>query len=101
MKREVFLKLLIENKYGNVKAFSEAIDIPYTTVRTILEKGVGNARINNILKICKGLGISVEQLNHDFEFDNTVSEIIKKVSSMNKEEQNELLDYINKNFKTE
>lgn len=99
MTREDFLKLLIEKKYGNVKTFSEAIDIPYTTVRTILEKGVGNARIDNVLKICKGLGISPEQLSNDFDFDETFSEIIKKVSSLKTSDQTKLLNYINNTFK--
>ncbi|MTD40293.1 hypothetical protein GIX45_17055 [Erwinia sp. CPCC 100877] len=98
MNREDFLKLLIESKYGNVKVFSEAIKIPYTTVRTILEKGVGNARIDNVLKICKGLDISPEQLSVDFDFDTTFSEIIKKTSSLSKEDQTKLLQYINNNF---
>lgn len=99
MNREEFLKILIENKYGNVKAFSESINIPYTTIRTILEKGVGNARIDNVLKICKGLGISPEQLSNDFNFNETFAQILKKVSPLKIEDQKKILEYINGNYK--
>ncbi len=39
MTNEEVLKKIIEEKYQNVKAFSEKINIPYTTVRSILESG--------------------------------------------------------------
>lgn len=73
MNREEFLKKLIEQKFYNVKRFSEHIGLPYTTVRTILEKGVGNARVDNVIKICKGLGIKPEALSEDFVDLNHIS----------------------------
>ena len=45
MTNEEVLKKIIEEKYQNVKAFSEKINIPYTTVRSILERGLLNAKI--------------------------------------------------------
>ena len=62
MNREEYLKNLMEIKSGNVKAFSDYIDIPYTTVRSILSRGVLNAKMENILKISNGLGITPENL---------------------------------------
>lgn len=56
------LKELIELKSGSLRAFAADNDIPYTTLRSILERGVLNAKMDNILKICKGLGISPEEL---------------------------------------
>lgn len=50
MNREEFLKSLIESKYKSVKAFSEVINIPYTTIRSILERGVGRAGVDTIIK---------------------------------------------------
>ncbi|EUJ34159.1 LexA family protein [Brochothrix campestris] len=56
------LKRLIEDKYDNIKNFSEKIDLPYTTVRSILQRGVMNSKVENIIKICDGLNIKSEQL---------------------------------------
>ena len=58
MNREDYLKYLIEIKYGTVKAFSEHIKLPYTTIRSILSRGVMNAKMGNIIKICDGLDIN-------------------------------------------
>ena len=76
MNREEFLKTLIEQRYSNVKRFSEHIGLPYTTVRTILEKGVGNARVDNVIKICKGLGISPEELSPEFKTNEFIADTL-------------------------
>ena len=54
------LKQLIENKYGSVRAFAIENDIPYTTMRSILERGVLNAKAETIFKICSVLRIRPE-----------------------------------------
>lgn len=51
MTNEEVLKKIIEEKYQNVKAFSEKINIPYTTVRSILERGLLNAKVENVIRI--------------------------------------------------
>lgn len=65
MTREAKLKKIIENKFGNLKEFSRQVDLPYTTIRSILERGVANAKVENVITICKALGISTEQLISD------------------------------------
>ncbi|MBK0348933.1 cI-like repressor [Aerococcaceae bacterium zg-ZJ1578] len=82
MDREEFLKMLIQNKYGNVKLFSEQIGIPYTTVRSILERGVGKAGVDNIIKICKGLGISPEDLAENFVVNNFTANTINVMNKL-------------------
>ncbi|MGL4008157.1 helix-turn-helix domain-containing protein [Staphylococcus nepalensis] len=62
MTKEKDLKRLMEIKSGSVKAFSEEVGLAYTTVRSILERGVFNAKVENVIKICKGLGIKPEDL---------------------------------------
>ena len=54
------LKRLIESRYDSVRAFALENDIPYTTMRSILERGVMNARAETIFKICDILGINPE-----------------------------------------
>ncbi len=55
------IKKIIENKFGNVKYFSEEIDLPYTTVRSILERGVLNAKVENVIKIAEGLDMDPKE----------------------------------------
>lgn len=56
------LKDLILSRYKSVREFSQTADIPYTTVKSILSRGIGNASLNNIFIICKALHISVDAL---------------------------------------
>lgn len=62
MTKEKDLKRLMELKSGSIKAFSEDIGLAYTTVRSILERGVFNAKVENVIKICKGLNIKPEEI---------------------------------------
>jgi transcriptional regulator with XRE-family HTH domain len=58
---EVIKNLLKEQGYTQ-KSFAEKIDIPYTTLYSILDRGVGKASVDNVIKICRGLGITTDQL---------------------------------------
>lgn len=60
MTREEFLKARIA-EIDTVKGFAQRIDMPYSTLRSILQN-VGGASIDNVIKICKGLGITTEQM---------------------------------------
>ncbi|MFU2205290.1 LexA family transcriptional regulator [Streptococcus pluranimalium] len=54
------LKQLILSRYSSVKSFAEDNDMPYSTVRSILERGIMNANVENAIKICSALGIRPE-----------------------------------------
>lgn len=56
------LKKLIIEKYGSVRQFALQIDVPYTTIDTILRRGIDNSNVSNIIRICKKLEISVDKL---------------------------------------
>ena len=56
------LKNLIIDKYGSVRQFSFKINIPYTTVDSILKRGIDNSNVGNVIKICKALDISIDSL---------------------------------------
>lgn len=60
--RTEIIENLIDEKFPSAKAFAEHIEIPYTTLKSILKRGIGNATVDNVLKICKGLGITTDQL---------------------------------------
>lgn len=59
---ETRLKEMIIEKYGSVKKFSDGINMPWTTLDSILKRGVSNSNITNVLKITKALGIDTEKL---------------------------------------
>ncbi len=56
------LKKMIIEKYGSVMQFSKKIDVPYTTIDTILKRGIDNSNVTNVIKICKELKLSVEEM---------------------------------------
>ena len=62
MNIETELKELILSRFGTMKAFSEKIELPNSTIDSIFRRGVNNASITNIIKICKALEISASAL---------------------------------------
>lgn len=59
---EIKLRELILKKYGSLKKFCEIIDMPWTTLDSILKRGIANSNITNVMKITKELGIDTESL---------------------------------------
>ena len=83
MNTEDEIKRLIESKYGNVKNFSIQNNIPYTTVRSILERGILNDKVENVIKMADGLGVKAEDLfsgEIEEEFITTIETIYNKLS---------------------
>lgn len=56
------IKELIIERYGSVKQFSSKIQVPYTTIDTILKRGLLKSNVLNVIKICKELDIDVNEL---------------------------------------
>lgn len=59
---ELKIKSLIIERYGSLKKFTELIDMPWTTLDSILKRGFANSNITNVLKITKELKIDTESL---------------------------------------
>lgn len=62
MEKARILERLIKESGYTVRAFAKKCGIPESTLYTILKNGVGRATMDNILIICKNLGIKVEEL---------------------------------------
>lgn len=62
MTLEEKLKNLILTRYKSMREFTQIADIPYTTLDSILKRGVANSSIANIIKICDVLHLSVDAL---------------------------------------
>ena len=56
------LKEYILSRYKSLREFSECAELPNSTVDTILKRGVFNAKVGNIIQICKVLNISADAL---------------------------------------
>ena len=59
---EANIKSLIIERYGSLKKFSETIDMPWTTLDSILKRGMANSNITNVLKITRKLGLDAEKI---------------------------------------
>ena len=55
---ETNLKEMIISNYGSLKKFSDSINMPWTTLDSILKRGVANSNISNVLKITKALDMN-------------------------------------------
>lgn len=68
--REIYLKKLIKNNGFTIKEFAQNIDMPYSTLLTMLNEGkIGNAAVDSVIKICKGLNITIQDLQSVQELD--------------------------------
>jgi hypothetical protein len=56
------IKQIIIEKYGSVKRFSDKIEVPYTTIDTILKRGLKNSNVLNVLKMCNELNLDINEL---------------------------------------
>ena len=59
---EIRLKEIIIERYGSLKKFCDIIGMPWTTLDSILKRGVSNSNITNVMKITKELAIDTESL---------------------------------------
>ena len=63
MTTEEKLKDLILSRYSTLTAFADASGLKYQTINSILQRGINNANVSNIITICQTLGLSVEELS--------------------------------------
>lgn len=62
MTTEEKLREYILTKYRSLREFSQDINMPYSTINTILNKGIQGASVLKIIKICQALDISTDAL---------------------------------------
>lgn len=57
MNRELALRCRILERYVSLRQFAHAADIPYSTLMTLLSRGVGGAAFDTVMRICAALEI--------------------------------------------
>lgn len=79
---ETRIKEIIIERYGSVKKFCETIDMPWTTLDSILKRGIANSNISNVLKIAKELNVNTELLASGIIKPNSGEELIDYYNDM-------------------
>lgn len=62
MEKATVIKELIDKKGMSINAFAREINMSPSTLHSILDRGAGRASVDNIIKICYGLGITCDEL---------------------------------------
>ncbi|MBQ2302394.1 MAG: helix-turn-helix transcriptional regulator [Oscillospiraceae bacterium] len=62
MNREQKLRNLILDKFVSLRKFAFEADIPYSSLTTILDRGIAGASFDTVIKICKTLEIDPESI---------------------------------------
>ena len=62
MSRELMLRNLILDRYVSLRQFAKEVDIPYSTLMTLLARDIGGASFDIMIKICRKLEIDPMEL---------------------------------------
>ncbi len=62
MTREQRLRNLILDKYDSLRQFAKEADVPYSTLMTLLARGISGASFDTVVQICKKLGIDPREI---------------------------------------
>ena len=62
MTTEEKLKEFILTRYNSILEFTDLVGMPYGTIQSIFKRGISNSSVTNIIKICKALDISADEL---------------------------------------
>ena len=62
MTKEDYVRMLVSNSGHTLKSFAKSIELPYTTLLGMLNRGLGGASVQNVIRVCRGLSITVEDL---------------------------------------
>lgn len=93
--RSEFVENKIKELGYNTKSFSTEIGVSYTTLRSMLERNFEGAKIENVIAVCKGLGISVEFLyNIGTEFEEV--QAAHSDEDLTEDEVKEVADFLKK-----
>ena len=63
MRRELFLRNRILDRYTSLRQFAVEADIPYSSLMTILSRGVGGASFDVVMQICRILQLNPAELS--------------------------------------
>ena len=62
MNREQFLRNRILDSFTSLRQFAMEADIPYSSLMTVLSRGIGGASFDMVMQICRKLNLEPEML---------------------------------------
>lgn len=85
------LKAIIKKQYDSVRAFTNYIGIPYTTLDSVFRRGIAKSGIGTMLKVFEALNLDIESI--------PTGELQKKISTaMAVENQDEKFQLVSQNY---
>lgn len=92
MKRGEFLDRMIKEKGFTVMSLSKESGVAYTTIRSMIERDLKNASIDNVIKVCRALGIKADDLSKDVysEEDINVSSNENKLPELTSKDERDI-----------
>ena len=89
MPLEDSLKNLIVNEYGSLRQFAPYTGLPYSTIASILRRGIDNCNAQNLKAICSPLGISTASL-----LDGKIEKLPQDENELSHKETIDIVDYL-------
>lgn len=75
MTKEDYARNKILSMGISIKSFARNVGLPYTTLLSMLKNGLGGASVDNAIKLCRGLNITIDDLiNSENELSNKIAE---------------------------
>lgn len=94
------LKKHILSQYRSVRAFTQSIGIPYSTVDTMFKRGIGGTGISTVIKIFHALNLDVESIETGClkpamtnTLDLSKQQLLHNYNILNENAQTQLVDY--------
>ncbi len=79
------IKNEIKSQYKNIRRFSEASGIPYSTLSNALTKGVGGTSYDTVVKICRLLNIKQSCDDVILHFNGEFYDIYQKLTKLDEQ----------------
>jgi len=54
--------MILRSRYKNISQFSKAAGVPYTTIKSFIDRDLERASIDSVLKVANTLGVKIEDL---------------------------------------
>lgn len=69
MSIEDTIKQEILSQYKSVRAFTQALNIPYSTIDSMLKKGVRGTAVQTVIRVCDSLGLDLNAISCEILYD--------------------------------
>jgi len=75
------IKATILEQFKSIREFSTSCGIPYTTIKSALDKGIGGTSVETVIKICETLHLDMSELHKPKNFSTSAEDKAEKLSA--------------------